>query len=48
MSVWQEEGGAVQEAAMSVGATVGGCYLGVDCLTVYDEKVCGVWEGASD
>ena len=20
----------------------------VDCLTVHDEKVCGVWEGASD
>ena len=44
----REEGGAVHEAAMGVGATVGGRYLGVGTIAVYDEKVCGVWEGASD
>ena len=30
---------------MVVSAVVGGLLVGVDCLTVYDEKVCGVWEG---
>ena len=30
---------------MIVGATVGGRYLGVGTIAVYDEKVCGVWEG---
>ena len=34
----REEGGAVKEAAMIVGATVGGRYLGVWTVTVYDEK----------
>ena len=41
----REEGGAVKEAAMIVGATVSGRYLGVWTVAVYDEKVCGVWEG---
>jgi hypothetical protein len=48
LSGWQEEGGAVNEAAMLVGAVVSGHYLGVYLLTVYDENVCGVWEGGSD
>ena len=30
---------------MGVGAVVGGRYLWVWTVAVYDEKVCGVWEG---
>ena len=41
----REEGGDVQEAAMVVSAVVGGRYLWVWTVAVYDEKVCGVWEG---
>ena len=44
----REEGGAVNEAAMLVGAVVSGHYLGVWTVAVYDEKVCCVWEGGSD
>ena len=40
-----EEHETVEEAALLVGATVSGRYLGVYLLTVYDEKVCCVWEG---
>jgi hypothetical protein len=40
----REEGEAVKEAAMLVGAVVGGHYLGVWTVAVYDEKVCGVWK----
>ena len=41
----REEGGAVNEAAILVGAVVSGHYLCVYFLAVYDEKVCGVWKG---